>query len=538
MLEQRELIAYLEDELSSVERARIDSVLEGDTAAREELESQRKISRALAALFASDTANARVKDSVLSVIRARSAEQFKAELFSDTSMCAAAREKTIESGECQITPSARRGGDSTWRETLSILWRGWLSWAGAVALLTVSLGVLFLWTEKHANDRKSLPKSRQTVKKEDLSKILDQAFDSLKQTNYHAAEPLFRRILDLSPTDPEAHYGLGEVRRSEKKLDEAAVLYRTAIKLNPLYAQPRISLGLLLQEDGQFDEAILLYQKAIELDPKEPASYINLGNIYRENRRDLARAEGLYQKAIDLSPDGAEAYNGLGLVQLQRGSLSEAETLLRKAIALSPICPRYYNNLGEVLRGAGRLDDAQKMYQEAVRLDVNYLSAYGNLAILHAMRGQLPEAENMFQAVLDRVSGPARLPALVNLASVSGDLGKTNKAEQLFREAHTLAPNEARVSYAFALFLAEHQLKLDEALTLAGQAVNTEPNNPAYLDALGWALAQNGTLDEAETNLNKAWALGSNSLAAADIRRHLAGLKQKKNSRPNGSLPP
>src|SRR5262249_3388389 len=92
MLEQRELIAYLEDELSPAEHARIERALPEEPAARSELQPQQQISRALAALLANDTANARLKQSILSVLRAHSPEQFKAQVLADTSELAARRQ--------------------------------------------------------------------------------------------------------------------------------------------------------------------------------------------------------------------------------------------------------------------------------------------------------------------------------------------------------------------------------------------------------------------------------------------------------------
>jgi tetratricopeptide (TPR) repeat protein len=51
---------------------------------------------------------------------------------------------------------------------------------------------------------------------------------------------------------------------------------------------------------------------------------------------------------------------------------------------------------------------------------------------------------------------------------------------------------------------ADRDVRLQEALDLLKKAVDSEPNNGAYLDSLGWAYFKLDQLDDAETYLKKA----------------------------------
>ena len=124
----------------------------------------------------------------------------------------------------------------------------------------------------------------------------------------------------------------------------------------------------------------------------------------------------------------------------------------------------------------------------------------------------------------------ARLPTLMNLAAVCGEQNKLEEAEHLFRQALALAPNHPRVSTSFASFLADHQLKLDEALTLATRAVRSAPDDPTFLDALGWVRAQRGEFDAAERTLQRALNLALQKPPADEIREHLEQVQTKKRS--------
>jgi tetratricopeptide (TPR) repeat protein len=51
---------------------------------------------------------------------------------------------------------------------------------------------------------------------------------------------------------------------------------------------------------------------------------------------------------------------------------------------------------------------------------------------------------------------------------------------------------------------AEHNLHLDEAEEMVGQALQFDPNNGAYLDTLGWVYFRKGKYEQALTELLRA----------------------------------
>jgi len=79
-----------------------------------------------------------------------------------------------------------------------------------------------------------------------------------------------------------------------------------------------------------------------------------------------------------------------------------------------------------------------------------------------------------------------------------------------------------------ASFLAEHERKLDEALALAERAVRAQPDNPEFLDTLGWVQAQRGDLETAELTLRRALKLAGVEPPAEDILRHLGIVRGRK----------
>lgn len=350
----------------------------------------------------------------------------------------------------------------------------------------------------------------------------------LRSRQFAPAERAYRDALELTPDNPEAWYGLGEACRLQRRSADAERAYRKAIELRPDYAAPHTALGIVSYERGEVDEAERLYRRAIELNPAEAAPYHNLGTLHRETRGDLDAAERWFRQALERAPEDGESLGGLGLVASARGDLAEAERLLRQAVERTSDSSALHNNLGEVLRQRGRPDEAEPFYKKALELDPDNAAPYGNLGILQAERKQFAEAEKTFRALLDRSSGNARLPTLVNLATVCGEQGKLDEAENLFRRALELAPDHPRVSNSLAAFLADHRLKLDEALVLATRAVEAGPDDPQFLDTLGWVQAQRGDLDAAESTLKRALPLAGEEPPAEEIREHLRQLEQRR----------
>ena len=80
-------------------------------------------------------------------------------------------------------------------------------------------------------------------------------------------------------------------------------------------------------------------------------------------------------------------------------------------------------------------------------------------------------------------------------------------AEQQFRQALALDPDNALTLNYLGYMLADHDQKLSEALQLVEHAVKLDPENGAYLDSLGWVHYKLGQYELAEQALEKAITL-------------------------------
>ena len=201
-----------------------------------------------------------------------------------------------------------------------------------------------------------------------VNEMLQHAVTIFNEGKIVKAEHLFRNILQIEPTHPDANHYLAISLQILGRLQEAVVIYKKTIKLKPEYSSAHQNLGNTLMQLEKFEEAELSYRKAIELNPDNVEVHFNLGNNFK-NLNKLEEAEISYRKAIALKPNIAEAHYNLGVILQGLGRPEEAEKSYRKAIMLKPDYAEAIYNLGSTLNELGRLQEAMNNYIKAIELD-------------------------------------------------------------------------------------------------------------------------------------------------------------------------
>jgi Flp pilus assembly protein TadD len=93
---------------------------------------------------------------------------------------------------------------------------------------------------------------------------------------------------------------------------------------------------------------------------------------------------------------------------------------------------------------------------------------------------------------------------LAQLAQAYAELGQNEQAIASLTAAIASDPLSAPALNSLGYTLAERGERLPEAVSFIERALKVEPDNPAYLDSLGWALFKQGRTEEAEPYLRKA----------------------------------
>ena len=101
--------------------------------------------------------------------------------------------------------------------------------------------------------------------------------------------------------------------------------------------------------------------------------------------------------------------------------------------------------------------------------------------------------------------------------------GETERSIKLLRKGLKQFPQDASLANSLGYILADHHLEMETAKALIEQAIQAEPENPAYLDSLAWVHYRQGDLGKALEYMAKC--LQVMNLPAHDldqeIRNHL-----------------
>jgi tetratricopeptide (TPR) repeat protein len=120
----------------------------------------------------------------------------------------------------------------------------------------------------------------------------------------------------------------------------------------------------------------------------------------------------------------------------------------------------------------------------------------------------LQTAERWSDAQREALAARERFPdnrdiLFVQAASLER-LQRFGEAEEVFLKILEADPGDANAANYLGYLWADRKIRLDEALELINRAVELDPENPAYLDSLGWIHYRLGSMEEAEFWLRRA----------------------------------
>jgi tetratricopeptide (TPR) repeat protein len=160
--------------------------------------------------------------------------------------------------------------------------------------------------KKTSQDKKALDEMNQLVEMKRDNKILVMYAKGLAgDGKYKEAEDVIENIKATEPENIEALMILGDVQRSEKKLDASIETYKEISYINPNYAPALFERAEvhLLQNKHQW--AKTFYERALRIDPKFALAELGLAKVAKAQKNQGAYMEHL-EKAYKIDPNDQE----------------------------------------------------------------------------------------------------------------------------------------------------------------------------------------------------------------------------------------
>ena len=157
--------------------------------------------------------------------------------------------------------------------------------------------------------------------------------------------------------------------------------------------------------------------------------------------------------------------------------------------------------------------------EQVVTSSANLLHIYQCRMILgyiYTLTGRYKLARFEFEELLEGgYESPQAWSALGYIAFMEG---KKEQSLDCYRKALKLDPSNTNALNSLGFTMADIGLDLERAEELCGKALKKRPQNPAYLDSMGWISFRQGKLETAKEYLRRALdKAGKNS----DIAEHL-----------------
>lgn len=400
----------------------------------------------------------------------------------------------------------------------------------------------------------------------DLSLLFLKARIHSELGQYRESNQVYERILSL--TGQERSVRLQRIANFNRLNDLEAIVeeLESMISHDPQNVQNRLMLSQYLTEMEQHERAKEALELAREIAPSNPEVLVNLADSYIRQEQWQAAGDLLEELVSDT---GVPVSNRLEIVQFVLGRFSSeieneplrntAGTLVEMLVEQEPDNGLTQAMAAEFYMATEQNERALEYLQRTTELLPENDAAWRQLLQTLYLEGRYEEAaatgkqadefvpEDVFihfftggsHFLLDEhdqavvwLQSAANLPApmsfksiiLGTLADVYAASEQWELADEHYDKALEANPENDVVLNNYAYYLAEREMRLEEARDMAIRALEMSPDNAAFLDTMGWIYFRLGDYHKAYDYIRASLDTGE---ASAEVMEHMGDVYDK-----------
>jgi len=269
--------------------------------------------------------------------------------------------------------------------------------------------------------------------------------------------------------------------------------------------------------------------------------------LFEAARLDDARVQ--YEFVLKETPNDGDVLFALALVAMEQKKDDKAKSYFQQMISWNRRVGEAHFYLGSLAEKNGQTPEALREYRQ-IRQGYEFLPAQARIARLMLDQGRLEEMQSYFKNL--RARSPAQANQLVMIevqalsvralstavfelldATVDADpnnvellyframtgqrLGFLDVLERDLRTVIALQPENSEALNALGYTLTDQMGRHEEALELIQRALLIKPDEPAFIDSMGWVQFRLNNIEEAIIQLRRALDLFVNDEVAAHL---------------------
>ncbi len=375
---------------------------------------------------------------------------------------------------------------------------------------------------------------------EKTQQILVQVADSLSELAQPESGMSAIQGLELyKQRNPEALFVSAKLAAYYQKYEPALIDINQVLELQAGREDALILKAEILQRQGESNEALSILKKSASKKDASDDLLFAYAKLLGENDK-TAQAKAIFEKLNSKLPENEEVIFALGLLGLEQKQGEVAKQYFSQLISMGDrgkqaayfmaLAEELEKNTEAALIWFASVPADSSRFQAAQARYVNLLADNGQLekARLHLklLRKEHPSRAEQYynfegaflrdrkqkQAAFDLYSEalvlyPANQELLYGRAMVAESLNQIAAFEHDLNKILELDPNNATVLNALGYTLTDRTDRHQEALVLIERAIAISPNDPFYIDSLGWVYYRLGDLEKASEYLKQAVAI-------------------------------
>jgi tetratricopeptide (TPR) repeat protein len=313
------------------------------------------------------------------------------------------------------------------------------------------------------------------------------------------------RVLTQQPNREDAVIIKAELLQRLGKSEAALALIAPLAKQEGASSNVQFVYAKLLGENGKSEQAKKAFKQLLQDDPQNQDAVFALGLLALE-AKDAKTAKTYFSQLASIGDSGKQAAYFMGLSEELSGNYESAliwfASVPNDSVRFNTAQTRYVTLLAD----KGNVTKA-RMHLKLLRKEnpSKALEYYLLEASFLRDREQYQQAFDLYSEAL--VTSPTNIDLLYGRAMTAELMDKIDVLEADLRLVLDTYPDNPMALNALGYTLADRTERYAEALDYIQKAIAISPNDPYFLDSLGWVYYRMGRLDDAIRYLTQAATL-------------------------------